>query len=132
MLPETAIAALKSGQPLVAESFQVCLRICGGRGCESVGCGVKLFCLCLHPYSYSYLLYLCLCISLTRQSAIKKIKFLVSESAQEVSILFTDIVGFTEISAQITPFQLLRLLNEIYSMFDKLVDRYNLYKVEVR
>ncbi len=50
----------------------------------------------------------------------------------QITVLFTDIVGFTELSSKISPFQLLSMLNDIYSKFDTLVDKYGLYKVEVR
>jgi class 3 adenylate cyclase len=47
-----------------------------------------------------------------------------------VSILFTDIVGFTTISAKSSPLQVLQMLNALYHEFDQLVEKNNLYKVE--
>lgn len=48
----------------------------------------------------------------------------------EVSVLFADIVGFTALSAQISPDQLVTLLNRIFSTFDDLSDRYGLEKIK--
>jgi guanylate cyclase len=46
------------------------------------------------------------------------------------SILFADIVNFTPMSAQLTPVQLVELLNEIFSHFDGLVEKYGLEKIK--
>lgn len=48
----------------------------------------------------------------------------------EVSILFADIVGFTQLSNQITPTELVSLLNEIFSAFDRLTEKYDLEKIK--
>lgn len=36
------------------------------------------------------------------------------------SILFADIVGFTQLSSAVTPKELVKLLNELFARFDKL------------
>ncbi len=48
----------------------------------------------------------------------------------EVTILFADLVGFTHLSEKINPIQLVNLLNEIFSGFDELTDRYGLEKIK--
>ncbi|XP_071844139.1 guanylate cyclase soluble subunit beta-2-like [Apostichopus japonicus] len=48
----------------------------------------------------------------------------------EVTILFSDIVGFTDICAQCKPIKVVHMLNEIYSCFDELTNEHNVYKVE--
>lgn len=48
----------------------------------------------------------------------------------EASILFADIVDFTPMSAQITPTETVDLLNEVFSYFDALVERYDLEKIK--
>ncbi len=48
----------------------------------------------------------------------------------EVTILFADIVGFTQLSAQLSPTTLVSLLNEIFSTFDRLTEKYGLEKVK--
>ena len=46
------------------------------------------------------------------------------------TILFADIVGFTELSAKLSPINLVRILNDLFSRFDDLLDKYKLNKVK--
>ncbi|XP_071476583.1 guanylate cyclase soluble subunit beta-2-like [Diadema antillarum] len=48
----------------------------------------------------------------------------------EVTVMFSDIVKFTDMCSQCQPIQVVHFLNEIYSQFDKLTTVYNIYKVE--
>lgn len=54
----------------------------------------------------------------------------IADNFPEVTILFADIVGFTQLSARIMPIELVGLLNEIFSAFDRLVDKHNLEKIK--
>ncbi|MEA5570806.1 adenylate/guanylate cyclase domain-containing protein [Calothrix sp. UHCC 0171] len=54
----------------------------------------------------------------------------IAEDFANVSVLFADIVGFTEISSQLGAIQLVQLLNKIFSAFDRLCDRYGLEKIK--
>lgn len=54
----------------------------------------------------------------------------IANSFTEVTILFADIVGFTQISTQIAPDQLVSLLNSIFSEFDLLTDQLGLEKIK--
>ncbi|XP_061398038.1 soluble guanylate cyclase 88E [Musca vetustissima] len=47
-----------------------------------------------------------------------------------VSILFSDVVTFTEICSRITPMEVVSMLNAMYSIFDTLTERNHVYKVE--
>lgn len=48
---------------------------------------------------------------------------------ESVSILFSDVVTFTEICSRITPMEVVSMLNGMYSIFDTLTERNNVYKV---
>lgn len=49
-----------------------------------------------------------------------------------VSILFSDVVTFTEICSRITPMEVVSMLNAMYSIFDTLTERNRVYKVNSR
>jgi sensor domain CHASE-containing protein/class 3 adenylate cyclase len=54
----------------------------------------------------------------------------IADSFEEVTVLFADLVNFTNLSSQISPTDLVGLLNEIFSRFDRLVERYGLEKIK--
>ena len=53
-----------------------------------------------------------------------------AEAFECVTIMFTDIVSYTNMAAIMEPHIVVRLLNELYSLYDQLVDKYDCYKVE--
>ncbi|KAK5643076.1 hypothetical protein RI129_006921 [Pyrocoelia pectoralis] len=50
------------------------------------------------------------------------------EMFDSVSILFSDVVTFTEICSRITPMEVVSMLNAMYSIFDNLTERNRVYK----
>ncbi len=52
------------------------------------------------------------------------------DSHKTVTILFADIVGFTDMAGRATPEALITLLNKTFSRFDALVDEMNLEKIK--
>ena len=54
----------------------------------------------------------------------------IADRHEEATVLFADIVGFTERSAKMPPEQLIELLNRAFTRFDHLVDAYSLEKIK--
>jgi guanylate cyclase len=54
----------------------------------------------------------------------------IAEQFDGASILFADVVNFTPMSVTLTPVELVELLNEVFSHFDDLVDKYGLEKIK--
>jgi len=61
---------------------------------------------------------------------LKQNQHLVAERFESVTVLFADIVGFTEIAARISATELVAILNQIFSTFDQLADQYGLEKIK--
>jgi class 3 adenylate cyclase len=55
----------------------------------------------------------------------------IAEEFNSVSVLFADIVNFTPISARFGPREVVDMLNEVFSHFDGLVDKYGVEKIQV-
>ncbi len=53
----------------------------------------------------------------------------IADQYDSASIIFADLVGFTPLSATMTPVEMVELLNEIYSYLDDLVEKYGLEKI---
>mmetsp|Transcript_30602 Transcript_30602/g.57974 ORF Transcript_30602/g.57974 Transcript_30602/m.57974 type:complete len:1242 (+) Transcript_30602:93-3818(+) len=52
------------------------------------------------------------------------------ESKELVTIFFSDIVGFTNISSELTPIKISEMLDRLYAEFDELSQKHNVFKVE--
>jgi class 3 adenylate cyclase len=54
----------------------------------------------------------------------------IADGFAEVTVLFADIVGFTELSQRMPPADLVRVLNEVFSRFDELAEKHGLEKIK--
>jgi adenylate cyclase len=55
---------------------------------------------------------------------------IIAERFDDVSVLFADIVGFTPLSARLSPTELIESLNRVFSGFDELADHHKLEKIK--
>ena len=53
----------------------------------------------------------------------------IADHFDSVSVIFADVVGFTTLTAKMAPGELVGLLNEFFSYFDSLVEKYGLEKI---
>ena len=54
----------------------------------------------------------------------------IAERFENCTILFSDIVGFTELSKELSAVEVVGMLNEIFSAFDDLAEKYELEKIK--
>jgi adenylate cyclase len=54
----------------------------------------------------------------------------IADTFANATVLFADIVGFTQMSARVSPTELVSLLNEIFSTFDQLAEKHGLEKIK--
>ncbi len=54
----------------------------------------------------------------------------IADQFDEMTVLFADVVGFTQMSMTMTPPELIEMLNRVFSMCDELSDKYGLEKIK--
>ncbi len=54
----------------------------------------------------------------------------IADSHEAVTILFADIVGFTKLTTSMSPAELVGVLSEVFSRFDRLANQYGLEKIK--
>jgi class 3 adenylate cyclase len=54
----------------------------------------------------------------------------IADRFEDMAVLFADVVGFTELSARLTPNEVVTLLNEVFIACDRLADRFRLEKIK--
>lgn len=66
------------------------------------------------------------------ESAIKKLRRgkTIVEKYSMVTVFFSDIVGYTTMSSEMKPLEVMEMLNRLYSQFDALCEKHGVFKVE--
>ena len=64
------------------------------------------------------------------EADLKQPTAIIAEHFAAVTVLFADIVGFTQIAATLSPIELVDRLNQIFSSFDQLTERHGLEKIK--
>lgn len=54
----------------------------------------------------------------------------IADGYASASVMFADIVGFTHVAAGMTPLQVFTMLNNVFSAFDELTEKYGLEKIK--
>jgi adenylate cyclase len=54
----------------------------------------------------------------------------IAESYAETTVMFADIVGFTELASKMSPTRVVTFLNDVFSVFDNLADKHGLEKIK--
>ena len=54
----------------------------------------------------------------------------IADGFADVTVMFADIVNFTQVASTLSPAQVFSMLNEVFSAFDELADRYDLEKIK--
>ena len=62
---------------------------------------------------------------------LKQKEGIIADGFMEATVLFADIVGFTEWAARLPPLALVASLNEVFSTFDRLAERHGLEKIKM-
>lgn len=63
-------------------------------------------------------------------ATLKEQEIAIADHYDDASILFADVANFTPMSASMKPNEIVGLLNEVFSYFDTLVERYDIEKIK--
>ena len=61
---------------------------------------------------------------------LKQDQSIIADTFNDVTVLFADIAGFTQLSSQVSPTELVSWLNDIFSEFDQLAEKHGLEKIK--
>jgi len=66
----------------------------------------------------------------TIAARLKTYKGTIAQNYDGATVLFLDLVGFTEFSSRLSASEVVELLNDIFSRFDSILERYNIEKIK--
>lgn len=61
---------------------------------------------------------------------LKQSNAVIADNHQDASVLFADIVGFTNLSSQLPAHKIIEILNKVFSNFDQLTEQHELEKIK--
>ncbi len=67
---------------------------------------------------------------LLRRLVLQEGQHVIGDAYDHVVIMFSDIVGFSTMSSTMSAVEVFLMLTNLYYAFDRLVDKYGVYKVE--
>src|SRR4029077_3355315 len=54
----------------------------------------------------------------------------ISQGHADVTVMVADIVGFTQMTEELSPVETVKILNDVFSMFDEIGDRHHVEKIK--
>jgi adenylate cyclase len=54
----------------------------------------------------------------------------IAQGHADVSVMFADIVGFTKMTEELSPVETVKILNDVFSMFDEIADKFGVEKIK--
>ncbi len=54
----------------------------------------------------------------------------IAQGHADVTVMFADIVGFTKMTEELSPVETVKILNEVFSMFDEIADKHGVEKIK--
>ena len=54
----------------------------------------------------------------------------IAQGHADVTVMFADIVGFTRMTEELSPVETVKILNDVFSMFDEIADKYGVEKIK--
>ncbi len=54
----------------------------------------------------------------------------IAQGHADVTVMFADIVGFTKMTEELAPVETVKILNDVFSMFDEIADKYGVEKIK--
>lgn len=73
---------------------------------------------------------LCNILPATIVERLKSETSVIADSFESVTVLFADIVDFTQLAEKLSPSELVALLNQLFSLYDDLCEKYQLEKIK--
>jgi class 3 adenylate cyclase len=61
---------------------------------------------------------------------LKKGESNIAQGHADVTVMFADIVGFTKMTEELSPVETVKILNDVFSMFDEIADKYRVEKIK--